>query len=232
MNKRQNFFENLVFVSSELDKLSWKGIEKALEDKGVFYTQRDKIWAGQRVSEKLKDYSVTMLPLLNALVKYKEYSFGHKQSEENTYTEQATEEVTVEKKAKKNRVKMECMPEIPLFEETLGSVDKTQPIEERVKYVLTAMGWRKMNAKEQQEIFEIANTSVRLKRMDFNIIFVRANIPIESSMETRMTFSKFVNDFVSKYDADKKVKLLDFLKQLQEIVMFESEIESFTNFTD
>ena len=132
----------------------------------------------------------------------------------------------------KNRVKMDCMPEIPWFEETLGSVDKTQPIEDRVRYVLTTMGMEKMNAQEQQEIFEIANTAVRLGRIAFDIIFVKANIPMESSVKARMTFSGFVNDFVTQYDPQRKVKLLDFLKQLQEIVMYESEIESFMDFTE
>jgi len=241
MDKRQEFFVNLVIVGTEVEKMSWKELEKALKNKGVFYSQWDKIWTGQQVSEKLKDYSVTMLPLLNAMAQYKDYSFGHEQSDENS-TEQATGETVtvveekssgeVEETTPKNRVKMECMPEIPHFEETLGSVDKTQPIEDRVRYVLTAMGLEKKNAQEQQEIFEIANTAVRVGRMAFDIIFLKANIPMESSMKARMTFSKFINDFVSEYDSDKKVKLLDFLKQLQEIVMYESEIESFTDFTD
>ena len=47
-----------------------------------------------------------------------------------------------------------------------------------------------------------------------------------------MKFSKFVNDFVQKYESGKKVKLLTFLSELQKIVMLEDEIENFSNFTD
>ena len=239
MDKRQVLFENLVIVAAEADRVSWKELEEALKNREVLYNQWDRIWCTRQVSEKLKDYSVTILALLSTMAQYKNYSFGNEQSEEENSTEQAivgtiTEEppVQVKEVVSKNRVKMECMPEIPSFEEVLGSVDKTQPIEDRVKYVLTAMGWNKKNAQEQHEIFEIANTAVRLGRMSFDIIFLKANIPMESSMKARMTFSKFINDFVKEYGSDKRVKLLDFLKEMQEIVMYESEIESFADFGD
>lgn len=239
MDKRQEFFENLVIVATEVEKLSWKDLEKALKNKKIFYTQWDKAWVSQQVSEKLNEYSVTMLPLLNLMKEYKNYSFVAEHCDEN-FIEAVTEKNVLEEEVfdkkeeitPKNKVKMECMPEIPFFEETLGSVDKTQPIEDRLKYVLNAMGLDKKNQQEKQQIFEIANTAVRLERMAFDIIFLRANIPMEYWKKARMTFSKFINDFVSEYDSDMKVKLLDFLKQLQEIVMYESEIESFNDFVN
>lgn len=241
MDMRQEFFENLVIVGTEIEKISWKELEQTLKDKGIFYSQWDKIWITQQVSKKLKVYSITILPLLNVMVQYKDYSFSFEQSNEDP-TEQATEEkisaITeeftgkVEETTIKKRVKMECMPAIPHFEEALGSIDKTQPIEDRVKHVLIAMGLEKKNAQEQQEIFEIANTAVRLEKMAFDIIFLKANIPMETSINARMTFSKFINDFVITYNSDKEVKLLVFLKQLQDIVMYKSEIESSTDFID
>ena len=124
------------------------------------------------------------------------------------------------------------MPEIKDFEETLASVDKTQPVEKRVRYVLRAMGLNQLKAKEQKQITEIASTAVRKERMDFDIIFAEANIPSEQTMGARMAFSKFVNDFVQKYESDKKVKLLTFLSELQKIIMVESEIENFSDITD
>ena len=244
MDKRKDFFKNLIIVSAEVDKIKWKELEKALKNKNVFYTQWDKIWSGQQVSEKLKEYSATMLSFLNVTKKYKEYSFKEVEeysTEENSSKQDAEKTTTnfEEKTDKLNetvfpkpRVKMECMPEIKEFEETLASVDKTQPVEERVRYVLGAMGLNNMSVKEQKQIVEIASTAVKKGRMAFDIIFVEANIPIEQTMTVRMTFSKFVNDFVQKYESGKKVKLLTFLSELQKIIMFESEIESFSDFTD
>ena len=244
MGKRKDFFKNLIIVSAEVDKIKWKELEKALKNKNVFYTKWDKIWSGQQVSEKLKEYSATMLSFLNVTKKYKEYSFKEVEeySTEENSSKQDVEKTTTNFEEKtdkfnetvfpKPRVKMECMPEIKEFEETLASVDKTQPVEERVRYVLGAMGLNNMSVKEQKQIVEIASTAVKKGRMAFDIIFVEANIPIEQTMTVRMTFSKFVNDFVQKYESGKKVKLLTFLSELQKIIMFESEIESFSDFTD
>ena len=244
MDKRKEFFKSLIIVSAEVDKITWKELEKALKNKNVFYTQWDKIWSRQQVSEKLKEYSATMLSFLNVTKKYKEYSFKEVEeySTEENSSKQDVEKTTTNFEEKtdkfnetvfpKPRVKMECMPEIKEFEETLASVDKTQPVEERVRYVLGAMGLNNMSVKEQKQIVEIASTAVKKGRMAFDIIFVEANIPIEQTMTVRMTFSKFVNDFVQKYESGKKVKLLTFLSELQKIIMFESEIESFLDFTD
>ena len=243
-NVRKDFLKNLIIVSAEVDKIKWKELEKALKNKNVFYTKWDKIWSGQQVSEKLKEYSATMLSFLNVTKKYKEYSFKEVEeySTEENSSKQDVEKTTTNFEEKtdkfnetvfpKPRVKMECMPEIKEFEETLASVDKTQPVEERVRYVLGAMGLNNMSVKEQKQIVEIASTAVKKGRMAFDIIFVEANIPIEQTMTVRMTFSKFVNDFVQKYESGKKVKLLTFLSELQKIIMFESEIESFSDFTD
>ena len=244
MGKRKDFLKNLIIVSAEVDKIKWKELEKALKNKNVFYTKWDKIWSGQQVSEKLKEYSATMLSFLNVTKKYKEYSFKEVEeySTEENSSKQDVEKTTTNFEEKtdkfnetvfpKPRVKMECMPEIKEFEETLASVDKTQPVEERVRYVLGAMGLNNMSVKEQKQIVEIASTAVKKGRMAFDIIFVEANIPIEQTMTVRMTFSKFVNDFVQKYESGKKVKLLTFLSELQKIIMFESEIENFSDFTD
>lgn len=225
MGKRQEFFENLAIVSTEVDKISWKELEGALENKGVTYKQSEKVLASNQVSKKLKEQSITILPLLNAIRQYKEYSF--KNLEEHSYEENSTESVIPKK-----RLKMECMPEIKEFEETLASVDKTQPVEERVLYVLKAMGLNKMPVEEQKQIVEIASTAVRKGEMTFDTIFGETNIPDEETMTARMTLSKFINDFVKKYESSKKVKSLTFLSELQKIIMFDSEIENISKFSD
>lgn len=127
---------------------------------------------------------------------------------------------------------MECMPEIPGFEETLGSVDKTQPIEDRVRYVLDSMGLKKKKAQEQQEIFEVANTAVRIREITWDNIFSKLKVPMGFRLERRMNISTFINDFVSQYDSDKKVQVLDFLKELQKIVMNENEIGNYPPYSN
>ncbi len=52
------------------------------------------------------------------------------------------------------------------------------------------------------------------------------NIPEESWMKARMNFAKFINDFVSAKGSTEKIKLLNFLKDLKEIVQKEDDEET------
>lgn len=251
----QDFFVNLVLASTEVDKVSWNELSSAMQSKKQFFSETHKIMAGQKVSKKLKSYSVTILPLLRLMGQYKNYPFGQEQPVEKTSagqeTEQAeqlasserTEETTTaeaipaeaEDGTHPKRVKMACMPEIPLFEVGLGSVDETQPIEERVEYVLRLMGWNELNPQEKEEVFEIANLAVRLEGMTLDMVheigYEMMSIPPVYDWDVaRMTFAKFINDFTGKYAPGKNVQLHDFLKDLQNAIMLETEIQSFDDF--
>ena len=244
MDKRQEFFKNLIISSAEVDKITWKELEKVLKDKNVFYKQSDKTWSSQQVSNKLKEYSTTILSFLKVTKKYKEYFFKEveEHSTEENSSKQEVEKTTTDFEEKtdkfnervfpKPRAKMKSTQEIKEFEKILANVDKTQPVEERVRYVLEAMGLNNMTVEEQKKIVEITSIAVKKERMDLDIIFEEANIPIEQKMTVHMIFSKFVNDFLQKYESGKKVKLLTFLSELQEIIMLESEIESSSDFAD
>jgi len=228
MDKRHEFFVNLAIMASEVEKITWKSLMEGLEKKGIPCSQWDKIWTTSQVSEKLKNENATILPLLKAMAKYKNFSFVSESLEK----EIPKQEAVIEEKRTDNDVKIECASKNSSLEEILSSVDKTQPIEERVRYVLNAMGLKEKSELEQQQIFEFANTAVRVERMNYDIIFLKANIQMEESMNARMTLSTFVNDFVKKYGSNKKVKVLDFLKQLQKNIMHSDEIERFDDFSE
>ena len=232
--KKQSFLKNLIIVSADVDIITWKKLEAGLEKKKIYCKESDKNWARKQVSLK---FNITMLPFLKAVVEYKDYSF--KQIEEyDESTEQLAEEATgnieeISEEAKeKPRLKMECMPEIKNFEETLASVDKTQPVEKRIQYVLETMGLSQLSDEEQKQIIEIASISIRKSKMDLPVILKETKIPVEQKEIAHLTFSKFVNDFVQKYESDRKVKLLTFLSELQKIIMLEGEIEEFSNVTE
>lgn len=131
-----------------------------------------------------------------------------------------------------NRVKMPSMPEIKEFEEKLAMVDKTQPVEKRIKFVLDAMGFKQLSEKNQKNIMEIATIAVKSSRMSYDIIAVKAQIQGDSPMTARMEFANFVNNFAKKYDSSAQVKILDFLSDLQKIIMFESEIEDYSDLNE
>ena len=115
---------------------------------------------------------------------------------------------------------MECMPEIQEFEETLASIDKTQPINERIRYVLKAMGLNKLLADQQRKIIEVASIAVKSNEINLESIFSAYG---GEYGETRMEFSKFINDYVKKYGSNEKVKILTFLSELQKVIMLENE---------
>lgn len=232
--KKQSFLKNLIIVSADVDIITWKKLEAGLEKKKIYCKESDKNWARKQVS---LNFNITMLPFLKAVVEYKDYSF--KQTEEyDESTEQLAEEATrnieeISEEAKERpRLKMECMPEIKNFEETLASVDKTQPVEKRIQYVLETMGLSQLSDEEQKQIIEIASIAIRKSKMDLPVILKETKIPVEQKEIAHLTFSKFVNDFVQKYESDRKVKLLTFLSELQKIIMLEGEIEEFSNVTE
>ena len=235
LDKRLELFINFVKAATEVKNISWSNIEASLKRNGINYTVWDKIFCTKQVAAKFnKDRNVTILRLIKSIVEYRELDFCKetakvKRNEVIVKDERKTitkpEEPTIKK-----RVKMECMPEIAYFEKILEKIDKTQTIENRVKYVLRGMGIEKIPVIQQQAIFEIANTAVRLAEISFDNIFLIAKIPTGEETTSRMLFSRFVNDFVNRYGYYEKVKILNFLKELQEIVLLESEMENFHKF--
>jgi len=228
MDKRQELFENLAIASTEIDKISWKNLNEVLDSKGISYTKWDLNWITQQVSNKLE--SVTILKLLRTISQYKDYPFNNREEKEEAseVVEQDSQEEMMVPEVK--RIRLECMPEIQSFEEMLASIDKTQPIEKRVCCVLEFMGLNKKSAELRTWIIDMASTAMKIDKMTLELIFVNSNIPMENTMTVRMEFSKLISDFVQKYENGKKVKLLTFLSDLQKAIVFDSEIQSYSDF--
>lgn len=126
------------------------------------------------------------------------------------------------------RVRMKCMlGENPELEEALATIDKTQPIDERVKRVLRTMGWVDDEANiEHDQIFRMINVGIRTRKISFEQIYSKAGIPADEQAEARMTFSKFINDALIKGPyVGFKVHTSEFLRELQSIIMVENEFE-------
>ena len=230
MGKRQDFFKNMVIASTEVDMVAWKNIENVLNRKKIVFKQYDKVFSSNKISEKMKEYSITLIPFLDIIIKYKDYPFSQEketsveenvgQTENQTQIQNLEEKISDESIISKPRIKMECMPEIQEFEETLASIDKTQPINERIRYVLKAMGLNKLLADQQRKIIEVASIAVKSNEINLESIFSAYG---GEYGETRMEFSKFINDYVKKYGSNEKVKILTFLSELQKVIMLENE---------
>lgn len=211
---REELFIKLATYSTNLEVISWK----ALEESGISFNISDRNLMSKQVSVKFANSKnpLRILELLEAIKLYRDYDFG------------VTNSNLVDNG--KTKVKMNCMPEIPLLEEALMRVNKTQPIEERVREVLSAMGLSKKSSEEQKELLEFTKIAVT-HRLINDDIFVSANIPMEGVVMARMKLSEFINSFmkvnVQKYDETiHKVRAYDFLKDLQLIIVNENEIQN------
>lgn len=235
MGKRTEIFKNVLIVGCEVEKISWKEIEVELDRRNVKLADWDRIWLNKKVPEKLQDKSITIMPLLSALRRYKNDFTEHEHLQTNT--EPQTAEITSGEIASSesegqvfvSRVCMECMPEIPYFEETLSKLDKTKDVEDRIKYVLNAMGLEKKCEQDRSKIIKISCELIKTRVITDEVFFTEESTVSEEELESRMIFSTFINEFVKKYDPQSKVRVKDFLKQLQQIVMTESELKSLTS---
>lgn len=129
------------------------------------------------------------------------------------------------KKVLKPRIRISCLPENIFFEEKLAILDKNTKIEERVIYVFRAMGWKGQLTKDYISMIHITVKAITLKEPNFNVIFKELKtFSEEEFVNARMFLATFVNDFAGKHGATNKIKLYDFLKDLQYVVLTEKEI--------
>jgi len=240
LGKNYQFFVNLAekVMLPAKGELLWKHCQSAL---GEEYSKSRQNMCTTKVAAKFKgsENEVTILKLLEAIIEYRTFDF-QKESEQTGKMESAEETLTVENSAEESLKEpnlvagkpveeITIMSDILCFKEAVESVDKTQPIETRVKHVLTAMGVEKLEEKEQENILEIANVAVAVKEgVDLEDILFLTKIPQEDLLNARMSFAAFINNVVKEYAPDKQIKLVDFLKELKKGVRLEGEIEGIT----
>lgn len=129
----------------------------------------------------------------------------------------------VREQATKKQVKMRCMPEIPEFEEILANIDKNEPVETRVACILNAMGLFLKSSQLQEKLIKFTVAAINLQNINLQSIFMETSISSDYLMEARIELSKLINDFVSRFASGTKVKLVDFLRDLQSKLILEKE---------
>ena len=193
MKNREGIFVSLIIATTKIDKIKWDILEETVK-----FSASDRQIMAQSVKNKLKEYSVSIFTLLKISKEYSKYPFNTPIS----------------------KTKMNCMPDIPDFESALARVDKSQPVEERVQYVLDAMGLKELDSIKQQEVAEIARVAVKHEKIEINRVMPETKIPLEKQSIARLNFAKFINDFVEKHEKNHKtIDLETFLRELQKIIM-------------
>lgn len=223
--RRNELFVQIATAATQVERVSWSELSEK-----VFVTQTDKMQMGRNAAPIFKKYSLRMLSFLKLLVKFNKYFTGTEEKvtnneiSESEIQNQQNDELKNESAddvvSDKIKVKMHCIPEIQCFESALESIDKSQPIEERTKKILSVMAG---DGKIEENVFIIVNTAITVKKIDISSILKESDLNSKEYGSAWMLTSQFINNFVQKYQSDFKVKTVDFLKELQKIILTEEE---------
>jgi hypothetical protein len=115
--------------------------------------------------------------------------------------------------------KIACFPSMPEFEAKLSALDRSKPVEEKVKYILTEMGMGSdWSESSQTEIFKVVCTALKYEgAIDFDKLYVDAGF--ENPKNIQMKCSTFVNDFLEDSGfKETNVKFEFFLADLKKII--------------
>ncbi len=148
----------------------------------------------RQISNALKKYDTTVMPFLKTVGNYQKY---FKQVKENT--------------------RVLTIPVTERLKKAFVNLDRTQSVEERVQAIFNAMGLEGKTAEERKQIIEFATETVKKNNMAEDELLTTTNIQ-------RVAFSNFLNEYVSKNGGKEKVKALDFLKELQKVIMRADEL--------
>ena len=225
--RRQSLFEELIKATSMVTNICWGELANACVSNGVIFKDWEKFDLAKKF--KMKTGSKKFLIFLEMVANYKDYPFRG-ETELAIHESEGESQVLVpeenQEEVSKENSQTENVPEMSYLAGMLGSVIKTQSKEEKLRYILTVMGLEKENPDVQKEIFDIAYSAVMQEKKTLEEILADTKIPEESWMKARMNFAKFINDFVSAKGSTEKIKLLDFLKDLKEIVQKEDNEET------
>lgn len=228
----------LAFLSIEQAVTNGCSRWKEIASQAVYNT-RDKNYLWTAFANKMREcgHDMKLLKFLKILVLYRNYQFTTT-VQDNAEKDTSTKEIVtfyplndVEKAELAGKIDeasedastnaevtdepktiMSCLAEVTWFITFINSIDKTKTIEEKVEEVLV-----KMNLEEPKY------ADVKKKILDIAIKAMKARsiedmIELKTFSKSRMDFSSFLNDFADK-NSSKKVKVIDFLKELREVIL-------------
>lgn len=146
---------------------------------------------------------------------------GEKLIEESSEIVVSEKTETITETTFKNLVpEMKCMSGIKPFEKALKDMDSKYKTDKKVLYILKVMGLSSIEEKKREVIFEICRYMITykipssFKDLIFKEMYERCFLP-----ETIMILSTFINNYVQKFDNERKVKAFDFLNDLYDVVI-------------
>ena len=204
MGDYKELFYNVVMAATESEKVTWREMHKYLENIEICCEMSDK----EEMTKKI--HSKVYISLKKFLEAMKQYKYVFKENSTQKFTN-----------SDKPRIKMECMPEIEEFEETLTHVDKTLPVSTRIETVLLPMGLEKLPEQEKNILVDFSRIVIEQKKVNLDNALeqIAKTYNLDSSKEIQLKMSQLLNSYVQKYDKDRKVKTETFFTELQKVIM-------------
>ena len=204
MGDYKELFYNVVMAATESEKVIWREMHKYLENIEICCEMSDKKELNTKAYRKA---DMGIKKLLEAMKQYK-YVFKENSTQKFTNSD-------------KPRIKMECMPEIEEFEETLTHVDKTLPVSTRIETILLPMGLEKLPKQEKNMLVDFSRIVIEQKKVNLDSALeqIAKTYNLDSSKEIQLKMSQLLNSYVQKYDKDRKVKTETFFTELQKVIM-------------
>lgn len=145
---------------------------------------------------------------------------GEKLIEESSKIVVSEKTEVITKTTSKNLVsEMKCMAGIKPFEKALKKINSKLETDEKVLYILEKMGLSSIEEKNREIISESCRYMLTYKMPSsfkdviFKEMYQRCFLP-----EIIMILSTFINNYVQKFDSERKVKAFDFLNELYDVV--------------
>lgn len=204
MGKDKELFYDVVMAAVESEKVIWREMDKYLDDRGKICGMNDKEEMTKKIHSKVY---ISLKKLLEAIKQYK-YEFKDNSTPKLLDSD-------------KPRIKMECMPEIKEFEETLARVDKTLPVSARIEAILLPMGLEKLPEQEKNILVDFSRIVIEQKKINLDSALeqIAKTYNLDLSKEIQLKMSQLLNGYVQKYDKDRKVKTETFFTELQKVIM-------------
>ena len=218
LQKRKEYFVNVAIAATQVFKINWSTIEMTMKKNGVKWNSYDKIWTSKQVTKKFEEIGINLsiMSLIKQIATYRDFKFA--------------------------RTKMECLPEIPEIEDALRQMSQEADVHAKVKILLDVIGANQQVCVHQEAFYRIGSAAVQsedLKNLETTSPFQNGNVDLEqkakqdeclkkiirdagisenSAIEVRMHMTTLINNFVEKHSPDAKaIKLITFLKELQEV---------------
>lgn len=234
IEKRQEFFEEVIKAGKEADKVSWEKIFEKLEAKGLDYGNYDRVYCTKKVKAKFEKINdrITILMIIKAVIKYEISDFTenqpnscdstgeHQNSSDPTENQQNSSSFTGnQQNPQEEQKKNESEEEVTCFDAGLyNNLDEIEDTSEKIKAILNKMGLERKSLPDQQKIFKIALTATKSDDMDIDTIISKTDIPYDEYGYSRIIFSRFVNDYAARVGYTERIHLKEFLGRIKKNV--------------